>query len=132
MYSLQDAYENGFITKDMLLYPMTQMNVSDFVKPADSVSLAKLSGQIFEIVKTEPSSYEEQKGFKITTKISYEIDGKKWNKFHTTRKVIVDFLEKPEVQEKLKGGNTIGPVTCKKVKAKTPGVPDYWLLVDAM
>jgi len=110
---------------------MTQYSISTFDKPADSVSLAKLNSEPFEIVAIEPSNYNEDKGYKILTKRSYSIDGKNIKKFHTTRRAIVAFLDQPEVQEKLDKGDTIGLVKCKKVEAKTAGVKDYWMLVDA-
>jgi len=110
---------------------MTQLSISTFDKPTDSVSLAKLASEAFEIVAIEHSNYNEDKGYKITTKRSYSIDGKDMKKFHTTRRAIVAFLDQPEIQEKLEQGNTIGLVKCEKVKAKTAGVKDYWMLVDA-
>ena len=110
---------------------MTQLSISKFDKPSDSVSLAKLASETFEIVAIESSNYDESKGYKITTKISYSIDGKNIKKFHTTRRAIVAFLDQPEVQEALAKKDSIGPLKCEMTKAKTPGTKDYWMLVDA-
>ncbi len=123
--------EKNLIQTDLLLPLMTQKSISTYNKPADSVSLAKLAGQIFEIVKVEESDYDGQKGKKITTKISYDIDGKKQNKFHTTRYAIVATLDKPEVIADLEKGNTLGPVKCELTDSKKGGKP-YWMLVDAI
>src|SRR3972149_8201701 len=62
----------GLINKDLLQETMTQRGIDEIVKPADSVSLAKLAGKAFTITKTEPSAYDGQPGFKITTKDSYD------------------------------------------------------------
>ena len=118
---------------------MTQRSISDFEKVGDSVSLTKIDGEKFVIVAKENSDYEGKKGYKITTKEFYpcevQEDGKpikkKMNKFHTTRHAIVSFLEKPGVTEALKSGDSIGPVFCEKVKAKNPGVDDYWILKES-
>ena len=110
---------------------MTQRSISNYVKVADSVSLAKLSGQVFEITKVEDSDYDGQKGVKITTKISYDIDGKKQNKFHSTRYVIVSTLTQPDVLADLAKGNTLGPLKCVLIDSKKGGKP-YWMLKDAV
>ena len=120
----------GLTQSVLLLEPMTQRGIDELVKAADSVSLAKLAGQSFTIIKTEPSAYDGQAGYKITTKDSYSIDGKKQNKFHTTRYAIVSTLAKEEVQAALTKGDTIGPVRCELTKAKKGG-KDYWSLVTA-
>jgi len=110
---------------------MTQRSISNYVKEVDSVSLAKLSGQVFEITKVEDSEYDNQPGVKITTKISYDIDGKKQNKFHSTRYVITSTLKQPELRADLEKGNTIGPLKCVLTESKTGGKP-YWELKDAV
>ncbi len=114
---------------------MTQLSISQFDKPKDSISLAKLGNEVFDIVAIESSSFEKDgktdPGYKITMKKSYNIDGKDVKKFHTTRRAIVAFLNQEEITTALDKGNSIGPIKCEKVKAKTPGVNDYWMLVDA-
>ncbi len=109
---------------------MTQLSISKFDKPSDSISLKELKSEPFEIVAIEQSNYDEQRGYKITTKISYSINGENRKKFHTTRRAIVAFLDQPEVQAELAKNNSIGPVKCVLTKAKTLGTKDYWMLVD--
>lgn len=118
---------------------MTQKSITEYEKVGDSVSLTKIDGHPFVIVAKENSDYEGKKGYKITTKEFYPCDvqedgktiKKRMNKFHTTRHAIVGFLDKSVVTEDLKSGVSIGPVVCEKVKAKNPGVDDYWILKES-
>jgi len=108
----------------------TTMKISQFESEKDSVSLMKIDGQPFHIVKIEGSSYNDDPGFKITTEESFTVDNVKWNKFHTTRRAIVAKLNDESVRKQLVIGK-IGPMVCKLTKAKTAGVKDYWVLLDA-
>ena len=110
---------------------MTQKNIGQYSSVGDSKSLTNIDGQKFTIVAIEPSAYNDQPGYKITTKESFKVEGEDWNKFHTTRHAVVSMLNKPELQADLAKGDTIGPVVCKKTKAKTKGVPDYWVMEEA-
>jgi len=107
----------------------TTMKISQFESEGDSISLLKIDGQPFHIVKIEGSAYNEDPGFKITTEESFTIDGVKWNKFHTTRRAVVAKLNDEKVRKQLEIGK-IGPMICKLTKAKTAGVKDYWVLQD--
>lgn len=114
---------------------MTTRKFGEFVKQGDSISLTKIDGQPFTIVASEDSNYENDKGGydpgkKITTLEKFNIDGKDWNKFHTTRKTIVKTLDKPEIKESLKKGEHIGPVRTEERKP-TKGHNNYWVLVEA-
>ncbi len=109
---------------------MGQKSVSDYATAGDSKSLTAIDGKVFNIVAVEDSNYDETPGVKITTKEEFEVDGEKFNKFHTTRHAITKFFSEA-VRNDLKSGETIGPVKTEKVKAKTRGVNDYYVLVDA-
>lgn len=113
---------------------MTQRSIADFKQEGDSISLAKLKDASFTIVAVEQSDYEENgkvnPGVKITTEKTYTIEGKPYNKFHTTRTAIVNKLKNPEVAAAFKMGDTIGPVRAKEVPAKKGGKP-YFDLVPA-
>ncbi len=114
---------------------MTTRKFGEFVKHGDSVSLTKIDGQPFTIVASEDSNYENDKGGydrgkKITTLEKFNIDGKDWSKFHTTRQAIVKSLDKPEILEALKKGEHIGPVKTEERQPKK-GNNSYWVLVDA-
>lgn len=113
---------------------MTTTKISQYKPVRDSVSLAKLDGQKFTIVKVEDSNYEEDgkvsQGIKLTTKESFDIDGKKQNKFHSTRFAIVNKLRDPKVRADLETGELIGPVKAELVQAKKGGKP-YFDLLDA-
>ena len=113
---------------------MTQRSIADFKNTSDSVSLAKLKSAAFTIVAVEDSNYEDhgmvQQGVRITTKASYEIDGKKTNKFHSTRTAIVNKLRDPKLREALTNGDEIGPVKAELITAKKGGKP-YFDLVPA-
>lgn len=108
---------------------MTQRSVADYATTGDSKSLTAIDGKPFTIVAVEDSNYDETPGVKITTKESFEVDGTPYKKFHTTRHAIVGFFS-DKVREDLKNGVLIGPVHTEKVKAKTKGVNDYWVLAD--
>ena len=108
--------------------------IGDYETPSDSKSLTKLDGKSFTILNVEDSAYKEgdksTPGVKITTKESFDIDGEKWNKFHTTRKAVVSKLTNEAIRDDLLHGKEIGPVKCESVKSKTGGKP-YFDLVDA-
>ena len=52
-------------------------------------SLSYLDDREFTIIGVERKDHDENKGIKITTKEEFDIEGKKINKFHTTRQAIV-------------------------------------------
>jgi hypothetical protein len=113
---------------------MTQRSISEFKQEGDSISLAKLKQEPFTIVAIEESNYEENgkvnPGVKITTEKMHMIDGKMYNKFHTTRIAIVNKLKNPQLLAVLAKGDTIGPVVAKEVPSKKGGKP-YFDLVEA-
>lgn len=118
---------------------MTQLNIGDYESKGDSKSLKNIDGQAFTIVAIEESSYDDKgkavEGVKISTKESFkDDDGKECNKFHTTRHAIVKKFVDDKVQsdlmKKINSGDTM-KVKCEKIKAKTPGVADYFVLVEA-
>ena len=107
---------------------MTQRSIADFKPSGDSVSLARLNSAAFTIVAVEDSDYEGNPGVRITTKESFDIDGKQVNKFHSTRTAIVNKLRVPSLREALAKGDEIGPVKTEQVKAKKGGKPYYDLI----
>ena len=112
---------------------MTNLKMSQYKSASDSVSLAKIGGQKFTIVAVEDSNYEEDgnvsQGVKITTKESFDVDGKKLSKFHTTRYAIVNKLRNEKLRADLLE-NPLGPLKTELVKAKKGG-KDYYDLLDA-
>lgn len=115
---------------------MATKSLGEFVKPSDSISMTNIDGQPFTIAASEDSDFTNEdgsvsKGKKITTVETFQIDGKDWNKFHTTRKTIVDTLNKPAIIESLKKGDKIGPMKTIKQSPKGKGRNDYWVLVPA-
>jgi len=112
---------------------MAELNISQFESKGESVSLKKIDGQKFSIVKVEKSNYEENgkvsDGVRIYTKESFDIDGVQKNQFHTTRTAIVNKLKNPELLAVLEKGDTFKPVICKEVEAKKGGKP-YFDLVE--
>jgi len=111
----------------------TKMKLSQFVSSGDSKSLAQIDGKQFTIVKVEDSNYEEAgettKGVKITTKESFDVDGKEYNKFHTTRTAVVSKLSNPEIRKSLESGKEIGPIISKQVQSKSGR--NYIDIIDA-
>lgn len=108
--------------------------MSQFQQDSDSVSLSKIAGQKFTIVKIDDSNYEKDghvtQGVKITTKESFDVDGSQQNKFHTTRKTLVNKLRDDNLRSQVNAGTPLGPVKCQLEKAKKGG-NDYFILVDA-
>lgn len=113
---------------------MTNLKMSQFQQESDSVSLAKLEGKKFTIVKIEDSNYEQgetvTKGVKITTKEEFDINGSNHTKFHTTRKTLVNKLNDEKLRTAVNGGQALGPVKCESTPSKSGGNP-YYVLVDA-
>ena len=99
-----------------------KMKLAEYKTAGDSVSLTNIDGQKFTIIGVEDSDYTEgdviTPGLKITTKEEFDVEGNKISKFHTTRKVIVETLKNPEIRQKLKDGETLGPLICTKVQGK--------------
>ena len=101
---------------------MAQLKLADYKSAGDSVSLAKIDGQKFTITGIEDSDYTEgndvTKGVKITTKENFTVENRNFNKFHTTRIAIVEVLNNEELRQKIRDGDTLGPVICKKFKSE--------------
>lgn len=112
---------------------MANKSISEYASKSDSVSLKGIDGKKFTIAAIEDSNYEDDgnvtEGVKITTKESFEVDGSKVNKFHTTRTAVVNKLRSQDLRDDLKLGHTIGPMMCKLVPSKKGG-KDYWDLVE--
>lgn len=112
---------------------------SEYASTGDSASLVKIDGKSFTITAVEDSPYEEggtvTQGIKITTTESFDVEGEEYNKFHTTRAVLVGKLSpvdkegnpaNQKLHSALAEGEEIGPVKCEKAKGKK-----YFILVDA-
>lgn len=123
---------------------MTQKNISQYHQTeSDSISLTKIDGQKFTIVKVDDSDYEDKgkksRGVKITTQEDFKVDGIPHNRFHTTRMLVVGKLGHIDEEGKpmnvglhadLERGDTIGPMICKEIIAKKGGT-NYFDLVEA-
>lgn len=109
---------------------MANRSLTDFKHESDSVSLKMLDGKPFTIAAVVDSDYDGNKGIKLTTVESFQIDGKSLNKFHSTRTAIVNKLSEPSLRKALQQGDTIGPVKAVETPAKKGGKP-YFDLVPA-
>jgi len=99
------------------------------IATSDSISLARIDGEVFTIVSVEKSNYENngevKEGVKITTKESFTIEEVDYNKFHTTREIIVKDLLKDTYQEGFAKGDTL------KVSCVNPEGKKYFVLKNA-
>lgn len=109
---------------------MANRSLTEFKHESDSVSLKYLDGKPFTIASIVDSDYDGNKGIKLTTVESFQIDGKSLNKFHSTRTAIVNKLNEPSLRKALLAGDTIGPVKAVETPAKKGGKP-YFDLVPA-
>ncbi len=107
--------------------------LADFQTIGDSASLAKIGDKAFTVIKVEDSDYtqgeEVTKGVKITTQETFSIDGKDWNKLHTTRIAVVKRLSQADIKESINGGTPMGPVKC--ISATAANGKNFFNLVDA-
>ncbi len=104
--------------------------ISDYQSDGDAIGLAKIGGEPFTVTAVEDSSYEGEPSIRITTKKSIKVEGVEYDKFYTSRKAVMDFLNNPKLREDLKAGTPLGPVKCILTKSKGGG-KDYWVLQDA-
>lgn len=82
----------------------------------------------------EDSNYtqgeESTPGVKLSTKESFEVEGNKVNKFHTTRIAIVNRFKDKKLREDINENSIpLGPIKC--VKEKSASGKDFFNLVDA-
>ena len=106
------------------------MKLSEFGNNSNATNISKLGDHAFTITTVKQHPYEDTPGVKLTTDKVYDIDGKKYSEFYTTRTAIVSFLNRPDVVEKLETGNTIGSVkVVKRISTKTNR--GYFVLEDA-
>ena len=107
--------------------------LADYATIGDSVSLAKIGEKAFTITFIEDSDYtqgnEVTKGVKLTTRETFEIDGKPVNKFHTTRVAIVNKFNNEKIRNDVNNGNALGPVKC--ISERTASGKNFFNLVDA-
>lgn len=107
--------------------------LADFQTAGDSISLAKIGEQPFTVTKVEDSDYTQgdqvTKGVKLTTKESFEIEGKTHCKFHTTRVAIVKRFSDRAIRDSINGGNPLGQVKC--ISATAANGKNFFNLVDA-
>ena len=109
---------------------MTQIKLSEYTSPSDSISLTNIDGKSFTVTGIEDSNYTDGEkttpGVKITTKEEFDINGEKHNKFHTTRQVVVDALSNEKLRADIESGGELGPVVCRK-----PDKKNYFIMEDA-
>jgi len=96
--------------------------------------LAKIGEQPFTVTFVEDSDYtqgeERTTGVKLTTKESFDIDGTKTNKFHTTRIAIVNRFKDAKLREDINVKKvTVGPIKC--VSEQSASGKSFFNLVDA-
>jgi len=112
---------------------LANKSISEYATKGDSANLKSIDGKLFTIAGVEDSGYDDNgvmvPGVKITTKESFDVEGIKWDKFHTTRSVIVKSLKSSAMREDLKLGHTIGPTKCVLQPSKQ-GKNDYWTLEE--
>ena len=87
-----------------------KLNLSDYVETGDANKLSKLDDKTFTIVAVRDRPYEDNDGVEVTTKETFEFDGKAFNKFYTTRKAIVSTLTREKLRKDLADGNELGPL----------------------
>ncbi|MBA4717646.1 MAG: hypothetical protein HRO68_00450 [Nitrosopumilus sp.] len=107
--------------------------LADYQTTGDSASLAKIGDKSFTVTFIEDSNYtqgeEVTKGIKITTKESFEIEGKQENKFHTTRVAIVQKFNNEKLRDDINNKKIpLGPVKC--VSEKSASGKNFFNLVD--
>lgn len=106
--------------------------LSDFKSAGDSANLKAIDGKSFTIVGVEESAYQdgdnEVPGVKILTKENFTVDGRDYNKLHTTRVAVVNKLLSAPIREALNGGETF-EVKC--VESKTKRGNPVFVLEDA-
>ena len=107
--------------------------LADYQTIGDSISLGKIDGQSFTVIKVEDSPYTSgediTEGIKITTKESFDIEGTKMSKFHTTRIAIVRKFKNDKIRDDInKKGLNLGPIKCVKETAKNG--KQFFNLVD--
>jgi len=85
-----------------------KLNLSDFVETGDATNLSRLDDKTFTIVAVQDRPYDDTPGVAVTTKETFEFDGKKYNKFYTTRTAIVSKLTNAKLREYLVNGNELG------------------------
>ena len=106
-----------------------KLNLSDFVNTGDATKLSRLDNKTFTIVAVQDRPYEDTPGVEVTTKETFEFDGKKFNKFYTTRTAIVSRLKNTKLRESLADGNELGPLRIvSRVSSKTHRA--YFVLED--
>ncbi|WP_316506138.1 hypothetical protein [Nitrosopumilus sp.] len=106
-----------------------QLKLGSYVSVGDSTQLSQIDGKPFTITAIEDSDYTDgdstTPGVKITTKEEFDINGEKYNKFHTTRSVIVENLRNEKLRTDIQQGNVLGPLVCKKNPGKK-----YYVMED--
>ncbi|HUT06986.1 MAG TPA: hypothetical protein VMW74_09930 [Nitrosopumilaceae archaeon] len=87
----------------------TKMKLSDYIGGAsNATSLKNLDDAgSFTILNVVDSNYNDTPGVKITTQEGFEVNGKEYHEFYTTRKAIVDLLTSNEIREDLRAGNSM-------------------------
>lgn len=97
-----------------------KLNLSDFVETGDATNLSNLDDKTFTIVAVQDRHYEDTAGVAVTTKETYEFDGKQFKKFYTTRTAIVSKLKNEKLREYLVDSNELGPLRMmSRVSAKS-------------
>ena len=83
---------------------MSKIKFGEIFKNSEATSLSKLDDKTFTIVAVEDSPYEDTPGVKITTKETFEVEGRPYNRFYTTRTAIVSKLKNDKIKKPLADG----------------------------
>ena len=107
--------------------------LADYQTIGDSASLAKIGERPFTVTFVEDSDYtqgeEVNKGVKLTTQETFEVDGKEFNKFHTTRVAIVSRFNNSKIRGDINEKNIpLGPIKC--IEEKSASGKTFFNLVD--
>ena len=110
------------------------MGVADYKSVGDSISLAEIGAEPFTPIAVENSNYDEgnetTEGVKITTKETFEKDGNKFTKLHTTRVAVVKFFKNEKLRQDLADGKNVGTFKCVEKKSQKTN-KNYFDLEDA-
>lgn len=107
--------------------------LTDYKSAGASVSLANIDGKSFTVTSIEDSDYTQgtvtTEGVRIITKEWFDIEGTKYNQFHSTRVAVVSALKNSKIRDDVSNGKPLGPLKCQQEKTKNGTM--FYNLVDA-
>lgn len=120
-------YSNGGESK------IAELKLSDFGSSGDATNLSRVDGKALTITEVVRQDYEENKGVRITTKESFDVDGASYNKFYTTRTYLVEkFLNDNQTPTPLNMAiNQGGEIKLKVVQKTSKKGKEYYVFEQA-